>query len=416
VAEICIVTASALGSNPRVVKEADALSAAGHGVHVISVRTLDFVDRRDEDVLRQANWSSERVDLRSAGRRRGLRLLQTGARGFYAATGRGAGLAYSIFGGALARRVLARKADLYIAHYVAALPSVAHAARRHGAKFAFDAEDFHPGEFSDGPQYDAEKRRIRTIEERCLPAAAYVTAASPGIAEAYGKAYAGIRPQVVLNCFPKRQAPVAATAKGSASPAPSVYWFSQTIGPDRGLECAVQAIAQARTRPHLYLRGTGSAAFLAKLKRLAEADGAGDRLHLLDPAAPSEMERLAAAYDVGLVAETGCTFNRQIALTNKQFTYLLAGIPCLMSDIPAHRSFSSLARGASFLFATESPTDLARALDELLDNSHALAAAREAAFRLGQERFNWEVEQQVLVQCVEAALMPDDARARRHGG
>src|SRR5689334_15087705 len=112
-AAICIVTASALGSNPRVVKEADALTAAGHKVHVISVRTLDLVDRRDEDVLTRANWTSERVDLRSAGQRKALRLLQIGARGVYAATGLAAGFAYSIFHAALAPRVFAQKADLF---------------------------------------------------------------------------------------------------------------------------------------------------------------------------------------------------------------------------------------------------------------------------------------------------------------
>ena len=37
-------------------------------------------------------------------------------------------------------------ADLYIAHYVAALPAAGAAAQRHGALLGFDAEDFHSGE------------------------------------------------------------------------------------------------------------------------------------------------------------------------------------------------------------------------------------------------------------------------------
>ena len=43
-ARICIVTPGALGSNPRVVKEADALVRAGHDVHVIATRSLAVVD------------------------------------------------------------------------------------------------------------------------------------------------------------------------------------------------------------------------------------------------------------------------------------------------------------------------------------------------------------------------------------
>jgi glycosyltransferase involved in cell wall biosynthesis len=411
VAEICIVTASALGSNPRVVKEADSLAAAGHKVHVISVRTLNFVDLRDEDVLQRASWTSDRIDLRSAGRRKALRLLQMGARAVHGATGVGGPFAYSIFHAAMAPRVFARKADLYVGHYVPALPLVAAAARRNRAIFAFDAEDFHLGDLPDVPEHEAEKRRIRTIEGRWLPHAAYVSAASPGIADAYARSYGIARPEVVLNCFSKSTAPFSVTQKGTADPGPSLYWFSQTIGPDRGLECVVAALARAQTRPHLYLRGTPAPGFEAKLMQLAGSIGVAERVHFLAPVLPSEMERSAAPYDLGLVAETGRTCNRRIALTNKQFTYLIAGLPLLMSDIPAHRSFAALAPDASFLYGVDSPEDLAGAIDALLARPERLAQARAAAFRFGVERFNWESEQAVLVACVDRAL--DQRRAWR---
>jgi glycosyltransferase involved in cell wall biosynthesis len=320
-----------------------------------------------------------------------------------------------VFDAALARRVLAHRADLYIAHYVPALALAARAAQRFNAQFAFDAEDFHLGDLPDEPGYESERSRIRRIEGRWLAAAAYVSAASPGIADAYREAYGIARPEVILNCFPKELAPAAALPKGTARPGPSIYWFSQTIGPDRGLECAVTAIARARTKVHLYLRGTPSPGFQVALAALAKAEGVADRLHFLDPVMPSEMERAAAAYDIGLIGETGQTPNRRIALTNKQFTYLLAGIPLLMSDVPAHRSFAGLAPDASFLFATNSPGDMARIVDDVLGDPQRLAAARAAAFRIGQERFNWENEKANLIRCVDAAL-GSDARARRYGG
>ena len=109
--------------------------------------------------------------------------------------------------------------------------------------------------------------------------------------------------------------------RSTTSPGPSLYWFSQTIGPDRGLECAVRAIALADCKPHLYLRGFVSHAYRQRLVALARAMGVENRLHLLPPAPLEQMERLAAVYDVGLVAETGATPNRRIALTNKLFTY-----------------------------------------------------------------------------------------------
>ena len=256
------------------------------------------------------------------------------------------------------------------------------------------------------PEYNAQRGILCAIEGRYLPGCAYVTAASPGIAEAYVDAYGIARPTVVLNVFPGDQAPCFPTPSGTAAPGPSVYWFSQTIGPDRGLECAVRAIGQAQSRPHLHLRGMPAAGFLDHLRTIAADACAADRLHILPPAAPSEMVRLAAVYDLGLVGETGHTQNRRLALTNKQFTYFLAGIPAVMTDIPAHRAFiaDGEARGAARLYPLDSPPALADALDMLLDDPGSLASARTAAWQLGQERFNWDVEQAKLLSCVAEAL------------
>ena len=116
------------------------------------------------------------------------------------------------------------------------------------------------------------------------------------------------------------------------------------------------------------------------------------------------MARLAASHDVGLVGETGYTLNRQIALTNKQFTYLLAGVPAIMSDVPAHRVFASQSGAAARLYPVDNADALAAALDALLCDAQALAAARAAAFALGQTRFNWDTEKSVFLERVAASL------------
>src|SRR5262249_50160267 len=157
----------------------------------------------------------------------------------------------------------------------AALSAAAVAARMHGARYAYDAEDFHLGDWPNVPAYEIERRLVRAVEGRYLPGCAYVTAASPGIARAYAEAYGIERPRVVLNTFPLAHAAPGPTPRGSAQPGPSLYWFSQIIGPERGLECAVRAIGRAATRPHLYLRGTPAAGFAATLLDLAQEAGAG---------------------------------------------------------------------------------------------------------------------------------------------
>jgi glycosyltransferase involved in cell wall biosynthesis len=251
----------------------------------------------------------------------------------------------------------------------------------------------------------------RIIEKRYLPGCAYVSAASPGIASAYAQAYGIAVPTVVLNVFPLNQAPRMPSPYGVAKPGPSVYWFSQTIGPDRGIECAVHAISKSRARPHLYLRGTPATGFVEQLRVIAAEVGVSDHVHILPPSAPSEMERLAALFDIGLVGETGYTPNRKIALTNKLFSYLLAGIPAVLSSIPAHREIAQDLGPAARLYAVDDAECLAAALDHYLSDAKQLSAARVAAYELGQRKYNWEIEQHKLIAAVDSVFVDQCAHS-----
>ena len=136
---------------------------------------------------------------------------------------------------------------------------------------------------------------VRAIEGRYLRGCAYVTAASPGIADAYAEAYGIARPTVVLNVFPRAQAPCTLRRPEPRFRDHRFIGSRRRSDQDRGLECAVRAIGRARSRPHLYLRGTPARGFLDRLLTIAAEAGVADRIHILPPAAPSEMERLAAS-------------------------------------------------------------------------------------------------------------------------
>lgn len=404
---ICIITPGQIGSNPRAVKEAGTLHAAGHDVTVIATRTLDLVEPRDQAILRAAGWRLTRISLRSRPLWRVRRAVQRATRVLYQATGH-QGFADSGFSAVtrpLTAAALSCPAALYIAHYPAALPAAVAAARRHGAAYAYDAEDFHHGEWPQTPAFDVERALVHSIESRHLPGAAYISAASPGIAEAYAKTYGVAPPHVLLNTFPLAEAPAAPAGMGTARPGPSLYWFSQTIGPDRGLECAVRAIGVARTRPHLYLRGTPVSGFVERLQRIAAETGALDRLHLLPPDAPDKMAVLAAAYDLGLCAEPGHTRLNDVAVSNKLLTFLLAGVPPLMSATSGQLAFAGDAGLRDFIYPINDGQALAERLDTYLSDPARLAAARRQAWALGQTRYNWDHQSAVLLALVTGARL-----------
>ncbi len=408
---VCLISPGHLSTNPRLVKEAHALQTAGHTVHVVCGRFKAWGTANDGPLAAEIGSvtsvpfgpveASRRTYLRQSITRHVARSMV----GFGLDSQSLVEAAHSPVVRDLAVAARTVHADLYIAHYVAALPAAAHAAARHGAAYAFDAEDFHLGDLPDAPEHALEKRIIHAIESRYLPGTAHITAASPLIAEAYAETYGIPHPTVILNVFPKANAPAAPTPRGTAEPGPSMYWFSQTIGPGRGLETAVEAIARAESRPHLYLRGTPAAGYAAHLLSFAARAGAADRLHFLDPAPPDQLERLGASYDLGYIGEADVTQSRLRALTNKLFSYLLGGVPSLATDIPAHRQLAPQLGEAMTLFSIGDAAALAVAIDQLLLDPQRLASARAQAWSLGQTRFNWDVEQVKVKSIVNVATM-----------
>lgn len=403
---VCLVTPGHLSTNPRLVKEADALAAAGYAVNIVCARFLEWADEADHEFAGRP-WVVRKVTFgRIAGRPKHLIqcLVRRGYMLAYKYFGVGAERSFHPVVPALTRAACAIKADLYIAHNLAALPAAYRAATMHGAKLGFDAEDFHSGELDETPENALDLRLTRDIERWYFPRCDYLTAASPGIAKAYASSYDVKEPLVILNVFPKADSPARPTPNGTNQPSPSLYWFSQTIGPDRGLETVVEAIACSLSRPTLYLRGNPSPGYQEQLTALAEKLGIGDRLRFLPPAPPGGMVRLAAGYDIGMATEVSRTSNRDICLTNKIFTYLLAGVPVLATDTSAQSEMAMAVPDAVFVYAQKDARGLAGKIDELLLSLRRLSIARQAAWTSGQANFNWDLEQIQFVKLVESVV------------
>jgi hypothetical protein len=402
---VCIVSPGNLASNPRVLKEADALHGAGYDVTAVVCNYNAALREADDAIEAAAAWKVIRVP-RSTDEGLTARAAAALAKGLSAA---GLDVPVGIAArstrtpvSALLRRTRDVKADLYIAHYVAALPAAAAAARRHGALLGFDAEDFHSGEGTGSAEDAFRMRMIGIVEGAILPECTHLTAASPLIATAYSTRYGLAEPATVLNVFPLSMAPAVPKSRGEGVGL-RAYWFSQTIGPDRGLQAFIQAMAQTEAPVTLDIRGSNRWGHGDALVALAKSLGIADRVRLLPMAPPGEMVRLAADYDVGLSLETDVSENRRICLTNKIFTYLLAGVPVIMSDTPAQKLLAADLWRAARLCSLSDPTGLARTLDTLA-SPPILAESAETAWRLGRERYNWDKERDVLLQSVAAAF------------
>jgi len=422
---ICLVTTGQPASNPRLVKEADALVAAGHDVHVIGAFAGQWAVDAEPTVMATRSWTLEVVDWRreaSPWLYWRSRVRQHVAKRIMA----GPAWPPSMADHAVTRpsrelriRTSRHAADLYIAHNLGALPAAAHAAKRHRARLGFDAEDFHSGQLPARGD-DALRKATVQVERRYLPRCDYVTASAPAIGEAYRPLVRASKgPTVVLNVASLSERPERSERPDASRNSASLrlYWFSQTIGPGRGLEDAVRAMGMVTAPIELHLRGTWAAGYEVALRELARQCGVpADRIAAEPPAPPGEMVAIASAFDVGLALEPGNTVNSEILVSNKVFTYLMAGIPMLASRTSGQAWLLDQAPGTGWTYHPGSAIELADVLRRLVTEPALIQTGRTAARRASETRFCWEIEQRRFLDTVAAVLEATEPGTSLHPG
>ena len=416
-ARICVVTAGHLATTPRMVKAADALAEAGHQVRVVSTRFVHWASHADGDLYhrRHGLWHWDVVDYSpgaaairtwSGLRRRtadALAALLTPQRCPAALVYR----AYSRIHPELVRAILARPEDLIYAGTAGALAAAAVAAGKSGTPYALDLEDFHSGEQDDSPEARRAHRFARRIEQRVLPGARFRTAGSAAIADAYRELY-DLETLAIHNTFPL---PDTQPSLASRRPGPlRLYWFSQTIGANRGLEDAIRAAGKTEMAMELHLRGQRPAGYLESLHSLARQAAPKLRLKIHDPEPPDRMIELCGPYDIGLALEQAHVPNRALCLSNKPLTYLLGGLAIAFTDTPGQRPLAeSIQQGGTQDTVIYPPGDvdtLAAGLACWARDPATLVGARVASWRAAQSRWHWHhpEERGVLLQAIAAAL------------
>jgi hypothetical protein len=79
-------------------------------------------------------------------------------------------------------------------------------------------------------------------------------------------------------------------------------------------------------------------------------------------------------------------------------------VPVLLSDTPAQRALAPELGAAARLVSLADPAAMAATLDDLAGSSAARTEASASAWRLGRERYNWEVEKAALLASVARAF------------
>lgn len=400
---LCLISHGEPAANPRLVRDADALAEAGYEVRVIATELMPHLKEHDRILADRAKWYYEPVVFspRRNGNPswnyiRGRRRLAAALTGAWRSEGLVA-RAYGYANPELATLANKQPADLFIAYQHNSLPAASWAAAKQGAKFSLDAQDL----LSD---CSAEPEELaRSIETRYLSRCAYVSTMSPSAARRLQETNKLSETPIVLHNTPRlseRNGVTPPSERESASPL-RIYWFGQTTGSHSLAHQVLDAMARLQAPARLVLRGKPLESFVTELRRHARELGLSDRLEILPRAEPTEMVRLAAEHDIMLGTQPGNELFNQLAIGNKVFTGMMAGLALALSDTIAHRELLAEAPGCGFLFRDGDVAELTLQLELLLKNRASLQQIKTNSWRLAENKFNWEEEAKLLLQTVE---------------
>jgi glycosyltransferase involved in cell wall biosynthesis len=407
---ILIVSAIQLSTNPRVVKEADTLAGAGYEVEVLGALVEPALAERDRRLFEGKPWKYTCV-FDASSPRRADRLRTFAARGrmrfwreIYARLGISNPRQLGLSVPETLDYCTDHPADLYIVHNPENLWVGAELLQR-GSRVAADVEDWYSEDLLPEDRRGYPVEDLRRWEGVVLRGAAYATTTSRVLSHALASAFDCKPPAVVYNTFPwQERAAIDGEVRDRVDRGlRSLCWFSQVVGPGRGLETLMDSLSHVKIPSEIHLRGHLRHDYRSSLVARAP-EVWRERIYFHAQVPHAELISRIAEHDVGLALEIPFCRNRALTITNKVPSYLLAGLAVVASDTEGQREVAALADGAVMTYAAGSPTDLASALNRLLANDEHLRAARASALASAETRFCWERSAPVLLEQVRLAL------------
>lgn len=350
----------------RVRREARTLAEAGHDVTVLELAQISEEDCRLDGFHR-------RSAMPGAWARRWLP--------FHAYR--------AIFLVSFLREVIRLRPDVIHAHDAAMLLPGLIGARLTGAALVYDSH-----ELATSVPYRERAWAwfVGAIERLAVPRTRAVITVSDGIADRLQQLYdIRARPVVVRNVSALRLSGTPGPElrdRLGLGPRAEIILHQGAAAPMRGCEALVRAVATLDA--HLVFLGDDDVrGFNGDLATLAASLGAGDRVHFLASEPLETLLELTAGADVGVAMLEDTCVNHQLALPNKLFEYIAAGVPVVVSDLPEMRRLVR-ERAIGWTVDPSDPAALAATLRVALASSNV--PALHSRVRSASLELCWDVE------------------------
>ncbi len=394
---ICIITQSHLCRNPRVLKEAILLADNDYKVTIINSSYSEHWSKEDERLM-----CAYPIKLLSVIRLKDrdtksiiARLMNKTGRVMVKVFNIQTPLALGYLSWRYEKIALKQNADLYICHQELGLYCGVQLLKKQ-KKVAFDFEDWHSEDLLPDARSYRPLRLLRQLEQTGLQKGVFCITTSKVMAKQLATAYKAQVPICIYNVFDKENA-ILGQMKEFKKPL-KLFWFSQTIGPSRGLEQFFEILNSLDMTLEINLLGAlASIDYKNKLQQLLK-----HQLNIHPLVETTELPKVIAQFDIGLALELNEPLSRSLTVTNKLFQYLNSGLPVIATNTPGQSEIIKN-HGGGILIDYDDPEYSKAQIQRLLADTETLQLYRRQAVNAANE-LCWDKQKDTLLNLVSNAV------------
>lgn len=225
------------------------------------------------------------------------------------------------------------------------------------------------------------------IEKKAVPLFDHGYTVSGGIAEVFRERYN--RAYEVIRNLPRLD--ISHDIKTTRHEE-KIILYQGAVNEGRKFEALVPAMREVDAK--LLVCGDGN--FMHKLRELVSSHGMEGKIELRGMLAPEQLREAAAGACIGVGLAESLGLNQYLALPNKFFDYIHAGLPQVTMDFPEYRRINEQFRVA-LLLEDANPEAIASALNNLLRDNVLYEELKANTLR-AKEVLNWQQEEKKLTR------------------
>lgn len=182
-----------------------------------------------------------------------------------------------------------------------------------------------------------------------------------------------------------------------------IVLYQGVMNAGRGLAELIESARHFPEGVRLVMLGHGT--LEAALRKRVQDSGLGDRVFLLGSVPQADLAQWTASADLGVLILDPINRSKRLALANKIFEYMAAGIPILATDLPENRRILDRCE-CGWLVPSKEPLALAEHVSKILEDRAEMRRRGANGRAWFEQRYNWDSESERLLAALDG-LVPN---------